>query len=283
MVSVAARRPRGRDEALRARFLAEFAPVRDQILDRARVGDGDVVLDVGAGDGLVAFAALDRVGPAGRVIFADVSAPLLDRARQLAGEIDQGGRCTFLKCAAEDLAPVADASVDVVTTRSVLIYVEDKRRALAAFRRVLRPGGRISIWEPINRHMFPEPAGRFFGFDVAPVRDLAARVVSAYAARPLPAMMGFDEHDLFAMAEDAGFVELRLELRREAVARHAPRSWDGFLASSPNPLAPTLGEAIAKALTEEEAARFAAHLRPLVEDGRSIRRQSVAHVWAEAP
>jgi SAM-dependent methyltransferase len=247
------------------------------------VGDGDVVLDVGAGDGLVAFGALDRVGPEGRVIFADVSAPLLDHARQLAEEIGEGGRCSFLKCAAEHLAPVADASVDVVTTRSVLIYVEDKRRALAEFRRVLRPDGRISIWEPINRHMFPEPAGHFLGFDVASEGDLAARVIDIYAASPLPAMMGFDEHDLFALAEEVGFVELHLELRREAVARHAPRSWDSFLDSSPNPLAPTFGEAIARALTEEEAARFAAHLRPLVEDGRSIRRQTLAHVWAEAP
>jgi ubiquinone/menaquinone biosynthesis C-methylase UbiE len=38
---------------------------------------------------------------------------------------------------------VADGSVDVVTTRSVLIYVAEKAQAFAAFARVLRPQGRI--------------------------------------------------------------------------------------------------------------------------------------------
>ena len=41
--------------------------------------------------------------------------------------------------------------MDIVTTRSVLIYVEDKRRAFEEFFRVLKPGGRISLFEPINR------------------------------------------------------------------------------------------------------------------------------------
>lgn len=33
----------------------------------------------------------------------------------------------------------------------MLIYVEDKQRAFDEFFRVLRPGGRLSIYEPINR------------------------------------------------------------------------------------------------------------------------------------
>jgi ubiquinone/menaquinone biosynthesis C-methylase UbiE len=62
------------------------------------------VLDVGCGDGLVAFGAIDRVGEGGRVIFSDVSQDLI-QAR------------------AEDLSPIHACSVDAVTTRSVLIYV----------------------------------------------------------------------------------------------------------------------------------------------------------------
>lgn len=60
-------------------------------------------------------------------------------------------RCRFVRAAAEDLGPIPDASVDVVTTWSVLIYVADKRRAFAEFFRVLKPGGRASLFEPINR------------------------------------------------------------------------------------------------------------------------------------
>src|SRR5207245_7466106 len=62
----------GGDQALRQRFLAEILlPVRDQVLNRGRIEKGEVVLDVGAGDGLIAFGALDRVGSTGRVIFSD--------------------------------------------------------------------------------------------------------------------------------------------------------------------------------------------------------------------
>jgi len=49
------------------------------------------------------------------------------------------------------LDPIQSESVDVATTRSVLIYVPDKRAAFAALHRVLRLGGRISLFEPINR------------------------------------------------------------------------------------------------------------------------------------
>jgi ubiquinone/menaquinone biosynthesis C-methylase UbiE len=51
------------------------------------------------------------------------------------------------------------ASVDVVTTRSVLIYVKDRARAFAEFARVLRPGGRTSLYEPINRFVEHEFGG----------------------------------------------------------------------------------------------------------------------------
>ena len=53
----------GGDSATRERLLTDFLyPVRDTVLDKARLKPGDTVLDVGAGDGLIAFGALDRVG-----------------------------------------------------------------------------------------------------------------------------------------------------------------------------------------------------------------------------
>ena len=86
----------------------------------------------------------------------------------------------------------------VVMTRSVLIYVADKARAFAEFRRILRPGGRLSIWEPINVHGFPEPAGRLAGYDVGPLAAHAARVRDVFDRRQPRAtspMLDFDERD----------------------------------------------------------------------------------------
>jgi hypothetical protein len=53
--------------------------------------------------------------------------------------------------------------------------------------------------------------------------------------------------------------------------------------SSPSPLSLTFGEVIDKALSAEEARRFTAHLRPLVEEGQRIERVALAHLWAERP
>ena len=276
----------GGDQALRQRFLAEILlPLRDQVLDRGRIEEGEVVLDVGAGDGLIAFGALDRVGSTGRVILSDVSPDLLQKCRSLATELNLTDRCSFVECPADNLTGVADMSVDVVTTRSVLIYVDNKRKAFEEFYRVLRPHGRISIWEPINRLTYPEPANEWFGYDVSSVRDLAERIKKAHLSLTgaLDSMMGFDERDLFALAEQVGFVEMHLELRRRAARRPTPRSWDSFRRSSPNPLSPTVGEVFDKALSAEEIRRFTAHLRPLVEEGRQIERLAFAHLWAERP
>jgi SAM-dependent methyltransferase len=276
----------GGDQTLRQRVLVEvLLPVRDQVLDRGQVMNGDVVLDAGAGDGLIAFGALERVGPTGHVIFSDVSSELLQHCRSLALELNLADRCSFVECSAENLTGIAATSVDVVTTRSVLIYVDSKHKALEEFYRVLRPRGRISLWEPINSLMYPEPANEWFGYDVSPVRDLAEKVKDIHKSLSgtLDAMMGFDERDLFTIAERVGFVELHLELRRRAVTHSIPRSWESFSSSSPNPLSPSVGEVIDKALSADDARRFIAHLRPLVEEGRQIERLAIAQLWAERP
>ena len=57
----------GGDPEARQRDLDEFFyPVRDRVLDQARLRPGDTVLDVGTGDGLIAFGALERLGPEGQ-------------------------------------------------------------------------------------------------------------------------------------------------------------------------------------------------------------------------
>jgi ubiquinone/menaquinone biosynthesis C-methylase UbiE len=108
----------GGDAALRKQMLADtLYPWRDEILDRARLAPGDTLLDVGCGDGLVAFGALDQLGPAGHVIFSDVSPDLLDHCRTAGAAEGLLGQCSFVQASADSLAPIADGSADVVTTR----------------------------------------------------------------------------------------------------------------------------------------------------------------------
>ena len=277
----------GGDPEQRKKTLEFLAPVREKVLENAALSGGETLLDVGAGDGLIAFGALDLVGEDGAVVFSDISRDLLDHSRSLAREMDVLGRCRFVEASADDLSEVESSSVDAVTTRSVLIYVEDKRRAFEEFHRVLAPGGRLSVWEPINNFRDALAPDFFLGCDTSPVEDLAGKVAAVYRRiQPMDAdpMLDFDERSLFSLAEEAGFEEtsLDLEARTRAGSAYNEESpeWGKFIKRSGNPKIPTLEEAMDEALTPEERERFASHLRPLVEGGKQRTSTAAAYLWA---
>jgi arsenite methyltransferase len=273
----------GDDDAQRQKVLEDLRPIRQRVLDNARIAPGDVVLDVGAGDGLIAFGALDRVGPDGHIILSDVSKDLVRHARSIASDLGVEGRMSFVEAAVEDLAAVSDASVDVVTTRSVLIYVEDKSRVFREFHRVLRSGGRVSIFEPINNY-FPSTPDEYWGFDARPVRDLVTKVwryegwtESSDADDP---MMNFSDKDLVRFAEDAGFSEIHVELLVDVKPGTWVVDWERLLNASPNPNAHTAGEALRGALTPEEFDRVERQIRPLADAGAGTLRLASAYLSA---
>jgi SAM-dependent methyltransferase len=257
--------------------LPDLSAFRDGVLGRADLGAGDVLLDVGCGTGLIGFGALERLGPTGRVIFCDISADLLEECRRTAAD---DARCSFVQAAADDLYEIPDASVDVVTTRSVLIYCDRKPAAFAEFHRVLRPGGRLSIFEPINRFAHDQHRDRVFGLDGSPVDDLLVKVRAQFPATE--AMVDFDERDLLAWASDAGFSAIELDYRARLDVPAAPLpDWDALLKTAPNPLTPTYGEAIAAALTASEQARLEAYAKSLVE-ARTPTRRTIATAFLRA-
>jgi arsenite methyltransferase len=271
----------GGDAAARQQDLTTFLyPVRDMVLDRARLQPGETLLDVGAGDGLISFGALERLG---QVIFSDVSADLLEYCRKAATAEELLDRCRFVLASADFLAGVDDASVDAVTTRSVLIYVKDKAAALREFYRVLRPGGRISLAEPINALMSPSDPELFNGYDVTPVKALAGKVKALYDSIQPPGvdpMLDFDDRDLVGHAVDAGFGTVDLELRVGVRSATKPVPWERFLRMSGNPLMPPLAEAMGQVLTPEEFTEFTDWLRPLVEAGKGRERIALAYLTA---
>ena len=278
----------GDSPARHAEAMRVLGPIRDRVLDGAAPAPGETVLDVGCGDGLLGFAALDRVAPDGVVVFSDVSAPLLEHCRGTAEAVGAAGRCRFVVAGLPELAGIPDGSVDVVVLRSVLLYVRDKPACLRALHRVLRPGGRLSLFEPVNSFGSPEPPGRLWSFDVSAVRDLADRVAAAARAdRPADdPIVDYDERDLLAAAEAAGFAELSLAYEARVGAdvgfgltRVPIREMLGI---APNPTSPTYGELLDRALDPTERERLVAHLADQPPERRRA-RLAVAYLTAHRP
>ncbi len=263
----------------------------DRVLDAAQLAPGMTLVDVGTGEGLVAFRAIDRVGAALRVVLTDLSAPMLRHAESVAVGKNVRSQCTFVQCTAERLIGVADASADVVTTRAVLAYVADKRAALREFHRVLKPGGRISLAEPILQDdafyaralrkrvedRGSAPADRFMTllhrWKAAQFPDTEERCASSPIAN-------YSERDLINLARGCGFGEIHLQLHID-VKPSLIKSWEVFLGTAPHPLAPSLGQILAEQFTPEECQYFEHILRPTVEAGQSITTDRVAYLQAK--
>ena len=107
---------------------------------------GRAHLDVGSGTGLCAAISQEIVGPAGRTVALDPSTGMLEVARRRGVRETVVGRAERL--------PFADGTFDLVSMSYMLRHVEDLSLAFAEAHRVLRPGGRIVIFEltsPSNR------------------------------------------------------------------------------------------------------------------------------------
>jgi arsenite methyltransferase len=275
----------GGSDQMRAANLARLATVRDRILDRGQLRQGDTVLDVGTGQGLLGLAALDRVGAEGRVIFSDVSQPSLDDCR---AEVDRLGaldRSSFVRASAVDLSPIPAASVDVIVERAVLLFIEDPGHVFDEYHRVLRPNGRLSLGEPLNIWMSVDRPGYLWGYDVTEVTDLERKLVAIERATGTgdgDLLCGFDDRDLLAMAHDAGFHDIDVQTDLSLASPPARDDLDVFLDTAPNPLAQTTRALMEAALTPDEAERFQAVLGDALREGRGERRQASTLLRARA-
>ncbi len=92
----------GGDVDVRRRMLEETAVFRRKVLDRAGLSEGETLLDVGCGEGLIGFGALER--GAGHVVFSDISDDCLDFCREAAAALGVSDRCSFVEAEAGDSA-----------------------------------------------------------------------------------------------------------------------------------------------------------------------------------
>jgi arsenite methyltransferase len=218
---------------------AQMVAEAERVLEAAALRPGDTVLDVGAGLGLLTLAAHERIGD-GWVIAVDPSVGALEELLRLAHDVGSNG-VMYLVGDAEVL-PLPDASVDAAILRSVLVHVADVGAAVEELARVLRPGGRLSLREPLNRD------GTYLAtvVDWSPLGELGGRIRTEWetfaAADPLQRL---DPDELEAQLKAAGFTALersiedpgeewvvtedsvaaRLDARGSPTARSARERW----------------------------------------------------------
>ncbi|MFO1321271.1 MAG: methyltransferase domain-containing protein [Burkholderiales bacterium] len=116
---------------------------RQSVLERLEVTAGDRVLDVGCGPGLLAALAADRTGPEGFVCGVDVSSSMLMLARQRC----EARAWTAFHFGGAAALPHRSGTFTRLACTQVLEYVARPDQALAEFRRVLRPGGRVVLMD----------------------------------------------------------------------------------------------------------------------------------------
>ena len=132
-----------------ARKLEVMYQARDVLRRRALVREalaaqpGERVIDIGCGPGFYVAELLEEVGPEGAVLGVDAAEAMLAIA---AKRCEAHRNASFEKADAMSL-PGADDAYDAALSVQVMEYVPDVGAALAEIHRILRPGGRVVIWD----------------------------------------------------------------------------------------------------------------------------------------
>jgi len=226
-----------------------FRPWAKRLLSIVGAHEGERVLDVGCGTGIVARTAAPHVGNQGRVVGVDLNRAMLETARKEASHLSPA-----VEWRQEDATELSfeDDSFDVALSQQVLQFVPDPVELLAQIRRVLRPGGRVglNVLRPIRHN---------------PSYELLAKVLERHAGEeagamirsPFPQWNGARLRDLVV---EAGFDRVSLLLDIRAV-RYP--SVEGYLyqeaASSP------LADSIA-GMEETIRTKMVGHLKEALED-----------------
>ena len=119
-----------------------FARTEAELVAGVRVAPGERLLEIGCGEGGNLHHVAAR-SPGARLYGVDFSPAKAAFAQ----------RSTGVPCLVADAArlPFVDASFDALLVRDLLHHVPDRSGALAEARRVLKPGGRLTLIEPNRR------------------------------------------------------------------------------------------------------------------------------------
>ena len=180
---------------------ALLAPVGELLMERAAPRAGERVLDIGCGAGATSIALARQVAPNGGVLGVDVSAALLERARQLAPP----QLPVEFVLADATVYPFEPGRADLLFSRFGVMFFADPARSFTNMRAGLRPGARMVFvcWRPPRENPW-----------------LMLPLQAAYRHVPRLPEVGPEEPGLFSFAseqrvrrilEGAGFSAIRLE------------------------------------------------------------------------
>ena len=178
-----------------------LASVADLLLRGAAASPGEAAIDVGCGCGFTTLELARRVAPGGRVLGIDISAPMLERARErapahLAVEFIEADATTY---------PFEPAAADLLFSRFGVMFFAQPRKSFANIRRGLRREARLAFacWREAQSNpwlMLPlEEACRH-----------VPRPPASSADEPGPFAFA-DEHRVHDILESAGFESVSLE------------------------------------------------------------------------
>ena len=123
-----------------------YAPLSRALIEEARIGPGQAVLDVGGGSGEPSLTIAPIVGDSGSVTFTDPAAGMVNAAR---AEAERRGltNITFHQCPAEHLSFSGDL-FDAAVSRLSIMFFPDVLAGLREMLRVVKPGGYVSfvVW-----------------------------------------------------------------------------------------------------------------------------------------
>jgi ubiquinone/menaquinone biosynthesis C-methylase UbiE len=133
-------------ETYEASWHRHLAPAHAALFEMADLRQGDTVIDIACGSGLVTIPAAGLVGASGRVVATDISEEMVRRTRNAANTAGLAN-ITAARMDAEQL-DLADVSFTTALCALGLMYVPDTLGALKEMHRVLAQDGRAiaAVW-----------------------------------------------------------------------------------------------------------------------------------------
>jgi SAM-dependent methyltransferase len=131
-----------------------FAPVTQALLEDARIGPGDAVLDVATGPGEPALTIAALVGPEGKVFGIDPVAEMVEAARRAAENLGIGN--AKFEVAPADRLPVPNHAFDAVVSRFGVMFFPSPVEGVREMLRSLKPGRKLAfaVWSFADNNPF---------------------------------------------------------------------------------------------------------------------------------